>query len=174
MSAEFLLEIKSLAHKNNVPIMQDATSEFICSFIKSHNVKSVLEIGTAVGYSAIQFAFVDKNIKVTTIEIDIDRTIQAIQNVEKCGLKNRIKIINNDALACDINEKFDLIFIDAAKAQYEKFFEKFKANLNPKGAIISDNLLFHGIVENQNLTKSYSTKKLVRKIKRYVNFLKEK
>ena len=51
MSAEFLLEIKSLAHKNNVPIMQDATSEFICSFIKSHNVKSVLEIGTAVGYS---------------------------------------------------------------------------------------------------------------------------
>lgn len=173
MSAEFLLEIKSLAHKNNVPIMQDATSEFICSFIKSHNVKSVLEIGTAVGYSAIQFALVDESVKVTTIEIDIDRTIQAIKNVEKCGLKSRIKIINNDALACDINEKFDLIFIDAAKAQYEKFFEKFKANLNPKGAIISDNLLFHGIVENQNLAKSYSTKKLVRKIKRYVNFLKE-
>ncbi|MDO5774370.1 MAG: O-methyltransferase [Spirochaetales bacterium] len=173
MSEEFLLEIKSLAHKNNVPIMQDATSEFICSFIKSHNVKSVLEIGTAVGYSAIQFALVDEAIKVTTIEIDIDRTIQAIQNVEKCGLKNRIKIINNDALSCDINEKFDLIFIDAAKAQYEKFFEKFKANLNPDGAIISDNLQFHGIVENQNLTKSYSTKKLVRKIKRYVNFLKE-
>lgn len=173
MSAEFLLEIKSLAHKNNVPIMQDATSEFICSFIKSHNVKSVLEIGTAVGYSAIQFVLVDENINVTTIEIDIDRTIQAIQNVEKCGLKNRIKIINNDALSCDINEKFDLIFIDAAKAQYEKFFEKFKTNLNPDGAIISDNLLFHGIVENQNLTKSYSTKKLVRKIKRYVNFLKE-
>lgn len=173
MSADFLLEIKSLAHKNNVPIMQDSTSEFICSFIKSHNVKSILEIGTAVGYSAIQFALVNENIKVTTIEIDIDRTIQAIQNVEKCGLKNRIKIINNDALSCDINEKFDLIFIDAAKAQYEKFFEKFKANLNPEGAIISDNLLFHGIVENQNLTKSYSTKKLVRKIKRYVNFLKE-
>ena len=173
MSAEFLLEIKSLAHKNNVPIMQDATSEFIFSFIKKHNVKSVLEIGTAVGYSAIQFALVDESVKVTTIEIDIDRTIQAIKNVEKCGLKSRIKIINNDALACDINEKFDLIFIDAAKAQYEKFFEKFKANLNPKGAIISDNLLFHGIVENQNLTKSYSTKKLVRKIKRYVNFLKE-
>lgn len=173
MSADFLLEIKSLAHKNNVPIMQDATSEFICSFIKSHNVKSILEIGTAVGYSAIQFALANENIKVTTIEIDIDRTIQAIQNVEKCGLKNRIKIINNDALSCDINEKFDLIFIDAAKAQYEKFFEKFKANLNAEGAIISDNLLFHGIVENQNLTKSYSTKKLVRKIKRYVNFLKE-
>lgn len=173
MSAEFLLEIKSLAHKNNVPIMQDATSEFIFSFIKKHNVKSVLEIGTAVGYSAIQFALVDESVKVTTIEIDIDRTIQAIKNVEKCGLKSRIKIINNDALSCDINEKFDLIFIDAAKAQYEKFFEKFKANLNPKGAIISDNLLFHGIVENQNLTKSYSTKKLVRKIKRYVNFLKE-
>ena len=173
MSAEFLLEIKSLAHKNKIPIMQDATTEFICSFIKSHNVKSVLEIGTAVGYSAIQFALVDEAIKVTTIEIDIDRTIQAIQNVERCGLKNRIKIINNDALSCDINEKFDLIFIDAAKAQYEKFFEKFKKNLNPEGAIISDNLLFHGIVENQNLTKSYSTKKLVRKIKRYVNFLKE-
>ncbi|UKI56550.1 MAG: methyltransferase [Treponema succinifaciens] len=102
--------------------MQDATSEFIFSFIKKHNVKSVLEIGTAVGYSAIQFALVDESVKVTTIEIDIDRTIQAIKNVEKCGLKSRIKIINNDALACDINEKFDLIFIDAAKSSVRKKF----------------------------------------------------
>lgn len=173
MSAEFLPELKSFAKKNNVPIMQDETSEFICAFIKDHNVKTVLEIGTAVGYSAIKFALAGESVFVTTIEIDIDRTIQAVRNVEKCGLKNRIKIINNDALSCDINGKFDLIFIDAAKAQYEKFFEKFKSNLNPSGAIITDNLLFHGMVENQSLTKSYSTKKLVRKIKRYVNFLRE-
>ncbi|MGN0729037.1 O-methyltransferase [Treponema sp.] len=173
MSAETLAEITDAARKNGIPVMQDTSAEFICAFIKSHKVHSVLEIGTAVACSAIQFAQCGNCVSVTTIEIDIDRVIQALQNVRKCGLENRIKVIHADALSCCIDEKFDLIFIDAAKAQYEKFFERFKRNLNPDGVVISDNLFFHGIVENESLTKSYSTRKLVRKIKKYVNFLRE-
>ena len=93
MSAEFLLEIKSLAHKNNVPIMQDATSEFICSFIKSHNVKSVLEIGTAVGYSAICFTdFLSENGIIDTIERDEKRILEAKENIKKAEVEGKINI----------------------------------------------------------------------------------
>ncbi len=165
--------MKEYAKKNSVPIMFDETCEFICRYIREHDAKRILEIGSAIGYSAIQFALCSEDISVTTVEIDIDRAIKAIENIKKAGLSERITLINNDALAIDIEGKFDLIFIDAAKAQYVKFFEKFKKNLAKGGVIISDNLHFHGIVDDHSLTKSYSTLKLVRKIKKYVDFLKE-
>ena len=77
-----------------------------------------------------------------------------------------------DALTTDIDGEFDVIFIDAAKAQYIKFFEKFKNNLSKDGVIITDNLSFHGMVEDLSLTRNYSTKKLVKKIRKYIEFLK--
>lgn len=163
--------IKSFAMENNVPIMQDEGVDFICNYIKQYNVKRILEIGTAIGYSALRFAEIDKNIKVVSIEIDNERYKKALENVKNRNLESQIQLIFADALECDVNDKFDLIFIDAAKAQYIKFFEKYKKNLSLGGAIISDNLLFHGMVENENLTHNYSTKKLVRKIKNYRNFL---
>lgn len=172
-SMDKLQNIKEYAKKNSVPIMFDETSNFICKYIAEHEVHNILEIGSAIGYSAITFASVKPDVKVKTIEIDIDRAIKAIENIKNAGLNSRITLINNDALAVDLKaEKFDLIFIDAAKAQYTRFFEKFKINLADKGVIISDNLSFHGIVENHSLTHNYSTLKLVRKIKRYVDFLK--
>lgn len=169
-----LSEIKTYARKNDVPIMMDETQEFICSFIKEHNVKQVLEIGSAIGYSAIQFAKVCEDVKVTTIEIDIDRYLKAVQNIKDCGLENQINIIHADALTLELHsdKNFDLIFIDAAKAQYIKFFEKYKEFLAPQGVIVSDNLHFHGMVEDITLTHNYSTKKLVKKIRKYVDFLK--
>ena len=132
-----------------------------------------MEIGTAIGYSAIKFALVCGDVRVTTIEIDIDRYITAQENIKNAGLEERVTAIHADALLHDFGEeKFDLIFIDAAKAQYIKFFEKYKKNLSPKGVIISDNLSFHGMVEDLSLTHNYSTKKLVKKIRKYVEFLK--
>ena len=71
------------------------------------------------------------------------------------------------------DKKFDLIFIDAAKAQYIKFFEKYKVNLAPDGVIISDNLSFHGMVEDFSLTKSKDTIRMLKKIRKYIDFLKE-
>ena len=172
-----IAEIKTYARKEAVPIMQDETQEFICNYIRELSQKQdqvrVLEIGTAIGYSAIQFARVAENVSVVTIEIDIDRYLKAVQNIKNLGLENRITVHHADALSFELEGQFDLIFIDAAKGQYINFFEKYKANLAEGGAIISDNLSFHGMVEDLSLTHNYSTKKLVKKIRKYVLFLRE-
>ncbi|MCR4821250.1 MAG: HAD hydrolase-like protein [Treponema sp.] len=172
-SDQDISQIKDYAMKYEVPIMQDEGSDFICDYIKENGLKSVLEIGTAIGYSSVRFANLDPEIKVTTIEIDPDRYQAAVKNVKEKGLENQITLILGDALTTQIQGKFDLIFIDAAKAQYIKFFEKFKENLSERGVIISDNLSFHGMVEDLSLTHNYSTKKLVKKIRKYIDFLKE-
>ena len=168
-----LLSIKAYASREAVPIMQDEGCDFICDYIKEHSCKNILEIGTAIGYSSIRFANQAPDIKVTTIELDIDRHLKAVENFKAAGLSDRITAIHADALTCPLEGSFDLIFIDAAKAQYIKFFEKYKANLSPEGVIISDNLSFHGMVDDLSLTHNYSTKKLVKKIQKYALFLKE-
>lgn len=168
-----ILDIKENAKKNNVPIMQDEGIDFICKYIKENNIKRILEIGSAIGYSALMFASVSDDIIVTTIERDENRYKEAVTNIENMSMSNRINILNSDALDIDIEDKYDLIFIDAAKSQYIKFFEKYKNNLSLNGVIISDNLAFHGLVENPELTNNRNTKQLVRKIKKYIDFLKD-
>ncbi|MBR4630689.1 MAG: HAD-IIIA family hydrolase [Treponema sp.] len=165
-------EIQKFAMENEVPILQDEGSEFICEYIKKNNVKSILEIGTAIGFSSIRFAKLNPEIRVTTIEIDEKRHETAKKNVESENLSDRIELILGNALETEIDKKFDLVFIDAAKAQYIKFFEKYKSNLNDGGVIVSDNLSFHGMVEDLSLTRNYSTIKLVKKIRKYIEFLK--
>ena len=152
--------------------MQDEGCDFICDYIKEHKCKNILEIGTAIGYSSIRFASLADDIKVTTIELDIDRHLKAVENFKAAGFSDRITAIHGDALTCPLEGLFDLIFIDAAKAQYIKFFEKYKLNLAPGGVIISDNLSFHGMVDDLSLTHNYSTKKLVKKIQKYAEFLR--
>lgn len=169
-----LLDIEKYAKDNNVPIMLPDGIEFLLNYIKENNVKTILEIGTAIGYSAIRMALISSDIKVTTIERDIDRYNEAIKNISDFSLENQINVIYADAFDVDLTEKFDLIFIDAAKSQYIKFFEKFKHNLNETGTIISDNLEFHGLVENkENVSLSRNVRGLVRKINEYVAFLKD-
>lgn len=164
-------EIEKKALENNIPIIQKEGILFLTNYIKNNNVKSILEIGSAVGYSAIKMALINKNIKITTIEKDINRYNEAVNNINLVGLDNQITIYNADALEYIDNNKYDLIFIDAAKAQYIKFFEKYKSNLNSNGVIISDNLKFHGFVSNPELTNNRNTKQLARKIKSYIEFL---
>ncbi len=167
-----ILNIKNYAKENNIPIMQDEGIEFMCNYIKDNKIKKILEIGSAIGYSAIKFASINSNIFVTTIERDDERYNQAVKNISEVKLENQIKIIHGDALKVDIKEKYDLIFIDAAKSQYIKFFEKYKKNLCDNGVIISDNLSFHGMVENPSLTNNRNTRQLVGKIRKYIEFLK--
>ena len=167
-----LLSIKAYASREAVPIMQDEGCDFICDYIKEHDCKNILEIGTAIGYSSLRFAGLTPDIKVTTIELYIDRHLKAVENFKAAGLSDRITAIHADALTCPLEGLFDLIFIDAAKAQYIKFFEKYKENLAPEGVIISDNLSFHGMVDDLSLTHNYSTKKLVKKIQKYAEYLR--
>ena len=166
-------ELEEYAKINNVPIMMKDGIEFLTQYIKENNVKTVLEIGSAIGYSAIKMALVDESIKVTTIERDTSRFNEAVKNIKEFNLENQIEIINADALEYEDKKQYDLIFIDAAKAQYIKFFEKYKINLKQNGTIISDNLDFHGLVKNPELTTNRNTKQLVRKINKYIEFLKE-
>ena len=165
-------EIKQYAETNNVPIMKDDGINFLTTYILKNHVKSILEIGTAIGYSAIMMALVDVNVKITTIERDEVRYLEALKNVKLLGLEDRITLIYNDAFNVKLDDKFDLIFIDAAKAQSIKFFEIFERNLNCNGAIITDNLKFHGLVDkNDSEIKSRNLRALVRKIKDYIKFL---
>lgn len=154
--------------------MQDEGLDFLLDFIKNNNVKTILEIGTAVGYSAIKMACVDKNIRIVTVERDEERYKQAVENVKSMNLEDRIELIFEDAMNVQLHEKFDLIFIDAAKGKNIEFFEKFKFNLSDVGYIITDNLNFHGYVEMELLDiKSRNIRGLVRKIRNYINFLKD-
>lgn len=165
--------LEEYAKEHNVPIMMKDGIEFLTQYIKDNNVKTVLEIGSAIGYSAIRMALVDKDIKVTTIERDIERYNEAVKNIKEFNLEDQIEIFNADALDFETDKQYDLIFIDAAKAQYIKFFEKYKLNLKQDGTIISDNLDFHGLVKNPELTTNRNTKQLVRKINTYIDFLKK-
>lgn len=169
---ETIMEMERYAEANNVPIIELDSIKFIMKYIKLNNVKSVLEIGTAIGYSAILMANASNDVEITTIEKDEKRYREAVKNVNKCGLDKRIDIVYNDAL--DVNlagRKYDLIFIDAAKSGYIKYFEKFCYFLNEGGVIITDNLNFHGLVKNKSSIKSKNLRGLVEKIEKYKEFL---
>lgn len=170
---EIVKEIRTYAKENNVPIMMDDGIEFLTNYIVKNKINTVLEIGTAIGYSAIMMALANPNLAVTTIERDEKRYLEALKNIKKLNLENRITLVFNDALCVNIEGKYDLIFIDAAKAQSIKFFEKFEKNLNPEGVIITDNLEFHGLVKKkEEEIDSRNLRALVRKVKEYITFLK--
>lgn len=167
------LELERYAKKYNIPIMQKDGIAFIEEYIKKNKIRKILEIGTAIGYSAIRMALINKNIKIITIERDIDRYNEAMHNINKFGLTNQVQIILGDALTLDVDGTFDMLFIDGAKSQYIKFLEKFNSNLIKESVVITDNLSFHGIVEDESKTSNRNTKQLVRKIKNYINYLKD-
>ena len=165
-------EIKKYALDNKVPIMVDDGIDFLTTFIIKKQINSVLEIGTAIGYSAIMMALANPNLKITTIERDHERYLEALRNVKKLNLEDRITLIFNDALEVSIEGKYDLVFIDAAKGQNINFFEKFSTNLNNEGYIITDNMDFHGLVDKEaEMIKSRNLRALIRKIKEYKEYL---
>jgi predicted O-methyltransferase YrrM len=171
---KMLRELRRTAKEDGIPIMSDKGIEYLTSFIVKNNINSVLEIGTAVGYSAISMALVNPKLKVVTIERDESRYMEAIKNVKKFDLEDRITCIFNDALSVKLDDKFDLIFIDAAKGQNINFFERFAPNLETKGYIITDNMKFHGYVDMpEEEIKNRNLRGLVRKIKDYKTYLEE-
>lgn len=164
--------LKEYATINNIPIMQDEGIDFLTTFIMKKQIKNILEVGTAIGYSAIMMAKTSNDIHVTTIERDETRYMEALKNIKKFNLEDRITLIFNDALNVNLEEDFDLIFIDAAKGKNKDFFEHFEKNLAINGYIITDNMYFHGYVEmNEEEIPSKNIQGIVRKIKDYTYFL---
>lgn len=165
-------QIEKYAKENNIPIMQKTGIEFLTKYINDNNIKNILEIGSAIGYSAIKMALANDKVKVTTIEKDDDRYLMAIKNIKEFDLDKRITLVHADALDINLEGKYDLIFIDAAKGQYIRFFDKYSKNLAKNGVIISDNMEFHGLVEQEERIASKNLRQLVNHIRDYIEFLK--
>lgn len=165
-------ELEKYAEEYNIPIIEKASLNFIIKYIEQNNVKSILEIGSAIGYSAINMALVNDDINIITIEKDNERYLEALKNIKAFNLEDRITLLLADALNIDIEGKFDLIFIDAAKGKYKEFFEKYSSKLNRNGTIITDNISFHGLVESKEKIEKKRLRSLVEKIKNYIEFVK--
>jgi len=173
---EKLRSLRDYGLSNNVPIITSEGLSVLLSVIRIKRVKRILEIGTAIGYSSITMALEDEDIIIDTIERNEMMYKQAVNNVKDFNLEHRINLIYKDALEVNENElsEYDLIFIDAAKAQYIRFFEKFTKRLKQDGVVFTDNLLFHGLVDAKpEDIESRNVRALVRKINNFNVFLKE-
>lgn len=149
MNKKELELIKAKALEDHIPIIMDDTLEYILSMYKEYKISSILEIGTAVGYSAICFTeILNENGFVDTIERDEDRINQAKENIKKAEVQYKINIFSGDAVEIlpTINKKYDMIFIDAAKGKYPFFLNEALRMLNKNGVILADNILYKGYV----------------------------
>ena len=171
---ENILEMEEYAKENNIPIIQKESIIYIMKYIKEHDVKNILEIGSAIGYSSILMASIKEDVFVTTIERDETRYMECLKNIKKCNLDKRINVVYQDALEVNLSDvSYDLIFIDAAKGQNIKFFEKYQNFLTENGTIITDNINFHGYVGKSDEIESKNLKELVQKIEDYILYLKQ-
>ena len=167
-----LVSLRTFAKENDVPIIRYDGLQLLIQIIKLRGVKSILEIGSAIGYSSIAVAL-HTYANITTIERSPEMIEQATKNIKEANLEDRIKLIEGDALEVDEStlSNVDLIFIDAAKSQSSKFFLKYKKLLNPHGVIVTDNLLFHGLVVEP--IRDRNLRQLVGKIDRFNKFVVE-
>lgn len=160
-------EVKDKALINKVPIIKDGGLCLLLETIKNNNYKDILELGTAVGYSSMNMAKLDKDIHIDTIEKNLDMYNQAKENIEKEGLKSQIDVHYGPIEEYKTSKMYDLVFVDAAKAQYGKYLEQFLGNLKDNGLFFFDNMVFHGLIYDVESIKSRNTRSLVKKIKKF-------
>ena len=156
--------VKKKALDEKVPIIKDEGLEFLLDFIKKNEFKDILELGTAVGYSAMKMASLDKDIHIDTIEKNEDMYRQAVKNVSESPYKDQIVLHFMPIEEYKTDKMYDLIFVDAAKAQYGKYMEQFLPNLKEKGYMFFDNMIFHGLVYEVEKIESRNLRNLVKKI----------
>lgn len=175
---DLVTKMEKLAQLENVPIMDLVGMETLLQLLRLSQPRRILEIGAAIGYSAIRMAQTIPDVTIVTIERDEHRYQQAKQHIAEAGLSERIELIFGDALEVQAQiaqqGPFDLIFVDAAKGQYERFFTMYEPLLNDLGVIITDNVLFRGLVaENQEIIEPKRIRNLVKKIDSYNRWLME-
>lgn len=168
---ELIRIMEQYAVQNKIPIMEKIAIHFLLQLLMIHQPKKILEIGTAIGYSAIRMAKAVPNGEIVTIERDEERFLLAKENIDKCALNKRIHVIFGDALdKIDEIEKhapYDVLFIDAAKGQYEKFLQLYEPFVKNGGLIIADNVLFKGMVSGEVESQSKRVAKMVEKLKNF-------
>ena len=149
MNKEELQKIKEYALERHIPIIKDDTLEVIDEILTKKKPEKILEIGTAVGYSAMCFSeYLVQGGRIDTIERDEQRVLEARENIKKVGVEEKIKIYEGDAVEIlpTLNEQYDIVFIDAAKGKYPFFLEQALRMLKPDGIILADNILYKGYV----------------------------
>ena len=162
-----ILSIKQKALNEGVPIIKDEGLEFLLKFIKEKQAKDILELGTAVGYSAMKMASLDKDIRIDTIEKNEEMYLQAVSNIENSPYSNQIIVHFMPIEEYKTDRMYDLIFVDAAKAQYGKYMEQFLGNLKEDGYMFFDNMIFHGLVYDVENIESRNLRNLVKKIVKF-------
>ena len=172
-SAGYIKELEEFAKVNSVPISQPETIKLIELLIKIGNVKNVLEVGTAIGYSAIRMAESGAE-HIDTIEINPDAVAYAKKSIYHMKLEDKINVIEGDAkeVLADMSGEYDLIFIDAAKAQYNEFFKHCMRMLRRGGILFSDNILYKGMTATDELVKHRKIT-IVKRLRKYVDMLCE-
>lgn len=172
-NSEFLQELEEYAKENHVPIIQPEVAKLIGVLGQILKPKRILEIGTAIGYSAILMSgFLQDGGKITTIERYSKMIEEAKKNIEKAGLENTISILEGEAesILPTLNEEFDLIFLDAAKGQYLEFLNRCMKLLRPGGLLISDNILYKGMIAADNLVVRRK-KTIVKRMRDYLRYI---
>lgn len=177
-SDDWMIELENYALENQVPIMEPVSMNFLTQLIRMHKPANILEIGTAIGYSALRMHVVNPEAMITSIEKNKDMCHTARGNITKHAKTDKIKVVHADALEHMAHlvlagERFDFIFIDAAKAQYKRFFLLAEKMLESKGVIICDNILFRGYVADQERVDNPRLQKLARKIDLFNQWLME-
>lgn len=172
--SELFRRMEMDATENNVPIMEKTGIEAMLQILRIQDPKSILEVGTAIGYSALRMADALPNCQIVTIERDVERYTAAEKYIQIADKSTQIHLIKGDALeVVDLVENFtpfDAIFIDAAKGQYKRFFEIYSKYLSDHGLIITDNVLFKGLVCEPEIDNR-RIRSLVRKIDEYNHWL---
>lgn len=169
-----LEKIKQKALQEHIPIIMDDTLEVIEKYLKNQKPSRMLEIGTAVGYSAICFTeFLDENGIIDTIERDEQRVKEAEENIVKAEVKDKINIYAGDAVEVlpTLNEKYDVVFIDAAKGKYPFFLKEALRMIKPEGIIFADNILYKGYVMSDY--NKHKQRTAVRNLREYIKEVSE-
>lgn len=169
-------ELEIYALKNHVPIVEREVAQLLKVLLKIYKPKNILEIGTAIGYSALIMAIsTSDDCKITTIDRREDMIEKAKKNIKALGYDDRIKIIHGDAqdILMDLEGKYDFIFLDAAKGHYLDFFNKSIKLLNAGGVIVSDNVLYKGMIATDKLVvrRKRTIVKRLREFLTYINNL---
>lgn len=159
--------LKQQATKQGIPLISDEVKDYLNNFIKQHQLQHLLEIGSAVGYSALALALNNQTLKIVTLERDALRYQHALMNIDAAQLTKQIELVQVDALQYKTTALFDLIFLDGAKAQSLAFIDHFYQNLLPEGYFIVDNLNFHDLVKQYPNLNNRNTRQLVGKIIRF-------
>ena len=167
-------KIKEKALEDHIPIIMDDTLEVIGKYLEKEKPKRILEIGTAVGYSAICFSkFLDKDGMIDTIERDVERIKEAKINIKSMNLENVINIYEGDAVEIlpTLDKKYDVVFIDAAKGKYPFFLKEALRMINKNGIIFADNILYKGYVMSDY--NKHKQRTAVRNLREYIKEITE-